>query len=145
MTESAEPIFLSAASSDEDLPHTPMALLDALAAIDHRLMELEAELRPLREQIGAIDKEKSRLNTRKAKLKALREDMGKGVYVSDHAVVRYLERRHGFDFESVRQEIMTPALREAAAVGAVGLRVAGGVFKLKGRTVTTYFANEDKA
>lgn len=40
------------------------------------------------------------------------------VVVSDHAVVRYLERRYGMDLDAIRAEIVPPAV--ASAVAALG-------------------------
>jgi len=37
--------------------------------------------------------------------------------ISDHAVLRYLERRHGLDVEKVREEMNSPALEIADAFG----------------------------
>lgn len=62
-------------------------------------------------------------------------------HVTDHALVRYLERVRGIDMDALRQEI-------AAQVHAVdevpdglpepiGVVVGGFVFKLKGRSITT--------
>lgn len=34
------------------------------------------------------------------------------VRVSDHALVRYMERKLGIDLEALRQEILTPELKE---------------------------------
>jgi hypothetical protein len=60
------------------------------------------------------------------------------ITISDHAVIRYLERRHGFDFEAVRDEILTPAVRGAVNAGASGVKVDGGTFKIQDRTITTH-------
>lgn len=145
MTDSPPvPILAADVEATDGPPSTAMAILEAIALLDHRLGELILEAKPLRERMGVLDKEKARITARKAELSMTLEEMRKGVFVSDHAVVRYLERRYGFDFDGVRREIATPALRAAAAVGAVGVKVAGGSFKLKGRTVTTYIAHEDK-
>lgn len=36
--------------------------------------------------------------------------------ISDHAVCRYMERKHGADFDIVRREMMTPELATALAM-----------------------------
>ena len=41
--------------------------------------------------------------------------------VTDHAVLRYLERRHGVDIEAIRQHLAGIALN-AAQLGAVAVR-----------------------
>ena len=58
------------------------------------------------------------------------------VIVSDHALVRYLERVKGVDVESYRQEIV--ALVDAAArCGASTVSANGFTFHLDGWKVTT--------
>lgn len=57
--------------------------------------------------------------------------------VSDHAVLRWIERRYGFDIEAERQKI-DALTAPAIAAGATVLKVDGVQFVLKGgRVVTT--------
>lgn len=42
--------------------------------------------------------------------------------VTDHAVLRYLERQHGLDIEAVRRHVAGLAI-DAAVLGAVGVAV----------------------
>lgn len=44
------------------------------------------------------------------------------VHVSDHAVLRWLEREHGIDVEAVRQHLADQST-DAAALGAVALQI----------------------
>lgn len=56
--------------------------------------------------------------------------------VTDHAVLRYLERARGFDMEAVRTHIATlcgPALK----AGANTLQAEGVRFEFQGNTVVT--------
>jgi len=61
-------------------------------------------------------------------------------HVTDHALVRYLERVGGFDIEALRQAIAR-RVDEAARVGACGVVIDGFIFKLRrdqhGPVVTT--------
>lgn len=52
-------------------------------------------------------------------------------HVSDHAVLRYLERVAGFDIEALRREIGRKVDR-AAVAGASGVVIDGMVYKLVG-------------
>ncbi len=56
--------------------------------------------------------------------------------VSDHAVVRYLERVMGMDIERLRREIGHRVDR-AAGMGACGCILEGFEYRLKEGTVTT--------
>lgn len=60
--------------------------------------------------------------------------------VSDHAVLRYLERVEGMDIERIRRKIgrkVDLALDHPAATGVV---IGAFVFKIDGGTVTTVMA-----
>ena len=62
------------------------------------------------------------------------------VRVSDHAVLRYLERAGGFDIERLRREI-GHRVEAAVAAGASGIQIGGVNFRIKedehGPVVTT--------
>jgi hypothetical protein len=40
------------------------------------------------------------------------------VRVSDHAIVRYLERHYKMDIQAIRDEILTPTTKAAIAAGS---------------------------
>lgn len=48
--------------------------------------------------------------------------------VTDHALVRYLERVRGFDMAGLRRELLTDGVLQAMAMGASSVHAAG--FKL---------------
>ena len=56
--------------------------------------------------------------------------------VSDHAVIRYLERVKGIDIESLRREIGRRVDR-AAELGATGCILDGFEYRMKDGAVTT--------
>lgn len=56
--------------------------------------------------------------------------------VSDHALVRYLERAKGFDLEAVRQHISN-VCRDAAKAGATCIHTEGVKFEISGGRVVT--------
>lgn len=62
------------------------------------------------------------------------------VHVSDHALLRWLERVEGVDVEAIRRRI-AKAVRRGAEEGAEGIRFEGVTFKLQynpgGPVVTT--------
>lgn len=57
-------------------------------------------------------------------------------HVTDHAVVRYLERVEGMDIETIRREIGRKVDR-AVELGAMGAVVDGFVYRLREGVVTT--------
>lgn len=56
--------------------------------------------------------------------------------VSDHAIIRYLERAKGFDMEEVRQHI-ADVCRDAARAGAICVQAEGVKFEITGGRVVT--------
>lgn len=56
--------------------------------------------------------------------------------VTDHAVLRYLERVQGVDIERIRREIGA-RVDHAVAQGACGLIIDGFSYKIDGGVVTT--------
>jgi len=59
-------------------------------------------------------------------------------YVSDHAVLRYLERVCGIDIEAVRTELTTATIDTAAGFGCETIiREDGSRMKLHGDVVAT--------
>lgn len=62
--------------------------------------------------------------------------------VSDHAVLRYLQRVCGVDIDAVRRRIDAATAR-ARAEGARGVRADGVVYRLKSGYVATCFAGEE--
>jgi len=58
------------------------------------------------------------------------------VQVTDHAVIRYLERALGMDVETIRREIGRKVDR-GADLGACGVQIDGFVYKILDGVVTT--------
>ena len=55
--------------------------------------------------------------------------MSKSSFISDHALLRWIERIEGVDVEKIRDQIAaTPGLLEAADLGATRFAVDGAVF-----------------
>ena len=124
--------------SSDTPPLSRSKLVEEVALLKVELNALTTESRALREKVSQTDKQRARTES---EIKRREELLGVGrehISVSDHAVVRYLERRYGFDFEDVRDEILTPAVRSAVNAGATGVSVEGGTFKIQGRTIVTY-------
>jgi hypothetical protein len=59
-------------------------------------------------------------------------------YITDHAVLRYLERVKGVDIEAIRAEMAAPGLEIAGIIGCGVVRMANGArLKLSGDVVST--------
>lgn len=57
--------------------------------------------------------------------------------VSDHALVRWLERVMGYDVEAVRASILTPERAEMIRMGATAIKANGVSLKVVDNTVVT--------
>lgn len=61
-------------------------------------------------------------------------------HVTDHAVLRYLERHHGIDVEAIRARLNVPGIDIAAAFGCATVKLGDGSrLKLRGDTACTCF------
>lgn len=64
--------------------------------------------------------------------------------MSDHAVIRVLERRYGFDFEKFRDQLLTPTVRLGIELGARAVKAPdGGKFTIRENCVTSYVPAND--
>jgi len=113
------------------------------------------KMNSLSEKYGAaLDNLRWEINIQKAKakpiqqeisrLELLREDTVEKLAiantkprVSDHAVIRYLERIHGFNFEDQRKELLSNEVIEAMKVGVKTIKRDGYSLVLKGNVVVT--------
>lgn len=97
--------------------------------IDQRNL-LIAKTKPAQRQISEIDTDLTELYVKLSEVK-------KEPRVSDHAVVRFLERVHNFDFEDQREKLLTPTVLTAMKMGSGKVKCDGYSLILKGNTVIT--------
>lgn len=64
--------------------------------------------------------------------------------VSDHALIRYIERVHGIDIEHIRSSLLDKAAL-GIKTGAASVRVDDCTLVIKGSTVVTVMVDEKKA
>lgn len=57
--------------------------------------------------------------------------------ISDHALLRYIQRIHKIDVDALRQSIMTPAIVAGIKAGASTISVAGASFKVANNVIVT--------
>jgi DNA repair ATPase RecN len=115
----------------------PESLGAQIAAIEAQLHAVSEAKRQHSKAMSGLDSHASQLTKKLATLSEVQAKLRAGVVISDHALVRWLERHYGMDLEPYRQE-MANALSQAVAVGASGLKTAHGVFKIRDGVVTTY-------
>jgi hypothetical protein len=106
--------------------------------LTERIQALQEQMLPVREQLSNMDKQLSVLLGERLLIEFDLKEAAKAPRVSDHAVIRYLERRYDFDFEHVRKELLTPTVIEAMEAGIESVKIHHGTLKIKGKTVVTY-------
>ena len=91
-------------------------------------------------QIAALTADRARLS---ARLQVLESEIAKRTApapeprLSDHALLRWLERVKGVDVEAARREIMTPQIIEALENGVKAITINGVRFVCRDATIVT--------
>jgi hypothetical protein len=112
--------------------------------LGHELALLRAELSGLDQKIRAATREQSSIDAQIRKLKE--STKVRPVIVSEHAILRYLERVKGIDLDQVKKEIAPEhILGRIRAMGA-GEYPVGGTHTLKvtDSTIVTVLTKEEK-
>lgn len=62
--------------------------------------------------------------------------------VTDHAVIRYIERVHGFDMSDFRREILKDGVYDALKAGATRTKKEGVEFVIKDHKIVTVIGGD---
>lgn len=111
-----------------------------LGMLAKSVSEIEAQLAPIRAEIG---RKTQHLNAIRDEIER-RNRPAPVPRVSDHALLRYLERVKDVDIEAARAEILTPAVTAAIIQGASGVIVGKVKFVVSGATITTTLGEEQR-
>ncbi len=65
--------------------------------------------------------------------------------VSDHAVLRFLERVKGVDIEAIRNEILTPERKDLMRSGCTAIKCDGYMLMINNYTVITVINTKETA
>lgn len=93
-----------------------------------RLGGVEAEAQRIRSRLGQIDTELRRREAHDAMVPT----------ISDHALLRYIERIHGVDVEAMKAALLTETVVLAIKSGATAVKSPAGTMVIKGSTVVTF-------
>lgn len=102
------------------------------AEMSERLKGSHADVQRLRTEIGQIDAEISRREASDAMVPT----------ISDHALLRYIERVHGIDVDAMKAALLTDVVVLAIKTGATAVKNEHGSFVIKGSTVVTFKSND---
>lgn len=93
-----------------------------------RLGSVEGEAQRIRSRLGQIDTELRRREANDAMVPT----------ISDHALLRYIERIHGVDVEAMKAALLTDTVVLAIKSGATAVNSPAGTMVIKGSTVVTF-------
>lgn len=108
----------------------------------NHLASLEHEKTTLLDMVAEVNRRIFALKTRGVVIPADRNFRRPGI--TDHAVIRYLERYRHIDPVAIRVEMMTPGLEQALLRGEAAFVDDRGQFALSGRSVTTFYPHHKK-
>lgn len=103
-------------------------IADIKSKMAARLSGIEGDAQRFRTRIGQIDSEIRRREERDAVVPT----------ISDHALLRYIERVHGIDVDGMKAELLTDTMVLAIKNGANAVKSSEGTFMIKGSTVVTF-------
>jgi len=98
--------------------------------IDDRASNLQRDLSGLQRESSVWKKEQREI------VESL-VTVNKNIGVSDHAVLRYLERKFNLDMVAIRKEILTPERESAIRAGATKIKTELVDFVVKDNTIVT--------
>lgn len=101
------------------------------------LRELEAEKVSLEQKIHDLRGRLKEINLKIVDEKQRQTVAAKQPVITDHALLRYFERKHGIDVEALRQEMLTKNVVEAIKLGADSIVVDGYRYMISENKVTT--------
>lgn len=108
--------------------------------LEKRIEKLEAEWDAKNEEVGRMEREQAAIGNQLMLLRDRLDAMKpKAIKISDHAIVRYLERQAGIDIEAIRKSILESKLPDMVATlgGSGKFPVNGYQVVLKDYTVVT--------
>jgi chromosome segregation ATPase len=121
---------------------SPRELDVRLKGLRGRDRELEVQAEQARRDLARLESERRQVRQQVEALESKRRDP----IVTEHALLRYLERVCGVDVEAARQAILTPKLREQIAALQSGVFPADG-FRVRARNgavVTVIVRDEER-
>lgn len=106
--------------------------------LEQELKEANKRVDELRELIPQLQRELRQIENRQQQIvEKLMPKSNGTIGVSDHALLRYLERKYNLNMAELKSEILTPDRAAAIKAGAKKISVDGIRFHIKGNTIVT--------
>lgn len=105
--------------------------------LERELHDINKSIPGLKQSVAVSQSNLSKAQNRLTELTAMLNTDASGPTVSDHAVLRYLERKLDLDIKGIRDEILTPLAIGAIRAGATSIKSGGMEFRVRNKTITT--------
>lgn len=118
--------------TDAKLANVTTEIASIKAAMNGKLSGFNAEEQRLRTTMGQVVGEIARREALDAVVPT----------ITDHALLRYMERMHGIDIAALKADLLTEALVGAIKAGATAMQTTEGTFVISGSSVTTFLSKD---
>ncbi len=108
-----------------------------LKQLNGLIKEQENWIADQHKRIGFVKEQLESYKQQQSTLTASLNKIAPEPVVSDHAILRYLERKFKFDVNGIRNEILTDERKGAIKAGAIKIKVDGIDFVVKNGVIVT--------
>ena len=126
--------------STADLVDEIGCLKSKIETIHGRISEHQREMTALQGEVAQMEATRRSLLAEVERRSRPTED----VRITDHALLRYVERVFGIDVDTVRREILTDGVARCIELGASTITVKGIQFRVKDRSIVTVIGGDQK-
>jgi hypothetical protein len=129
-----------AGRSTADLVSEIEDLKSKIKTIHGRISEHQREMTALQGEVAQMEATRRSLLAEVERRSRPADD----VRITDHALLRYVERVFGIDIDAVRREILTDGVAKGIELGASTITVNGIQFRVKDRSIVTVIGADQK-
>jgi len=129
-----------AGRSTADLLSEIEDLRSKVETIHGRISEHQREMTALQGEVAQMEATRRSLLAEVERRSRPAED----IHITDHALLRYVERVFGIDVDAVRRQILTDGVAKCIELGASTITVNGIQFRVKDRSIVTVIGSNQK-
>jgi predicted nuclease with TOPRIM domain len=129
-----------AGRSTADLLSEIEDLRSKVETIHGRISEHQREMTALQGEVAQMEATRRSLLAEVERRSRPAED----IHITDHALLRYVERVFGIDVDAVRREILTDGVARCIELGASTITVKGIQFRVRDRSIVTVIGSDQK-
>jgi hypothetical protein len=126
--------------STSDLVGEIENLKSKIETIHGRISEHQREMTALQGEVAQMEATRRSLLAEVERRSRPAED----VRITDHALLRYVERVFGIDIDALKREILTDGVARCIELGASTITVKGIQFRVKDRSIVTVIGGDQK-